>query len=175
MALQKLNTLGLTETRVGEGTFVQNFHMRNYFEELFRNNIISATPQQINEFRILLEMDVMRLVFQHGYNEEQLSQLRDIQKRMEHTLLKDEISSYHKYHYSFHFYICKMSNNPLFIYLYDALHSVMFGVFKQNSESTWNRMGKGESIRHHDLLVKALEQHDLGLCMAQQDDLFNIY
>ena len=34
IALQKLNTLGVTETRVGEGTFVCEFNMKKYFSDL---------------------------------------------------------------------------------------------------------------------------------------------
>lgn len=62
IALQKLNTLGVTETRVGEGTFVCDFNLKNYFSELMRSNILNVSKNQINEFRILLEYCTMRLV-----------------------------------------------------------------------------------------------------------------
>ena len=66
MALQKLNTLGVTETRVGEGTFVCSFNMKNYFEELMSSKLLVMNERQLNEFRILLEGNVMRLAMKRN-------------------------------------------------------------------------------------------------------------
>lgn len=35
-AIQRSCAMGLTETRVGEGTFVRNFSLRSYFAQLYR-------------------------------------------------------------------------------------------------------------------------------------------
>lgn len=53
MALQKLNTLGMLETRVGEGSFVCEFSFNSLFSELLRCNLLTGNNSELNQFRVL--------------------------------------------------------------------------------------------------------------------------
>lgn len=174
MALQKLNTLGVTETRVGEGTFVCSFNMKNYFEELMSSNLLVMNERQLNEFRILLEGNVMRLAILNSEKEgDDWKPLETILDYMVGYLNRKDIDNYHKYHFQFHEYICKMSHNQLFILLYDALNTILYDIYKSNSEKSWKNEGIQESIQHHTRILKALRTKDIQDCMKLQDELFS--
>ncbi len=50
-AIQRSNTMGLTETKVGEGTFVKKISMRPFIENLLKSNLLSADNDDINDMR----------------------------------------------------------------------------------------------------------------------------
>lgn len=171
IALQKLNTLGVTETRVGEGTFVCDFNLKNYFSELMRSNILNVSKNQINEFRILLEYCTMRLVVLNPAQPKKLSQLEKAFQKMTRAIEKEDDKSYHDAHFQFHRLICSMSNNLLFIQLYDAMTETFYQIYKSNSEKTWSTMGREESITHHRHLLDALKGRNLSRISQLQDEL----
>lgn len=174
MALQKLNTLGVTETRVGEGTFVCSFNMKNYFEELMNSNLLTMDQKQLNEFRILLEGNVMRLaVLNEDKGDTEWEPLEKILEHMIESLKRKDIDRYHRYHFQFHEYICEMSHNQLFILLYDALNDILYDIYKSNSEKSWKDEGTEESIQHHARILNALKTKDIQACMQLQDELFS--
>ena len=53
MALQKLNTLGLIETRVGEGSFVRDFSLGPFLSEI---SFIYSSDEKYREVRQLREL-----------------------------------------------------------------------------------------------------------------------
>jgi Transcriptional regulators len=171
LALQKMQTLGITETRIGEGTFVCDFNMTGYFTELFRSNILEIDMKQLNEFRILVEYNVMRLAINHQVSEEDINELRTILKNMSQAIAENNIENYHSQHFLFHQTICNMSHNQLFMHLYYSLHGILFGIYKNNSEKTWESMGREESVRHHRDILEAIGNRDLEKCYQLMDEL----
>ena len=61
MALQKLNALGIIETRVGEGSFVQDFSFNSFLSELLKSKLITDDSNELNQFRVLIEYCVLKL------------------------------------------------------------------------------------------------------------------
>ena len=61
MALQKLNTLGLLETRVGDGTYVRKFSMAPYMNEIADIYMDEKHLNDVRELRNLLEGEAMRI------------------------------------------------------------------------------------------------------------------
>ena len=55
MALQKLNALGIVETRTGSGTFVIEFDFESYLKTASRFYEQSGMMQNVQEFRIHIE------------------------------------------------------------------------------------------------------------------------
>ena len=153
IALQKLNTLGVTETRVGEGTFVCDFSLK------------------INEFRVLIEYCAMRLAVLNPPNPAALARLNEVLASMAESVQSGDDDTYHNLHYNFHRLICEMGKNELFLQLYDSISEVMYDTLRANSEMTWNHFPRSESIQHHRELLEALEQRDLARLTKVQDDL----
>ena len=57
MALQKLNALGIVETRTGSGTFVIEFDFESYLKTASRFYEQSGMMQNVQEFRIHIEIE----------------------------------------------------------------------------------------------------------------------
>ena len=121
MALQKLNTLGIIETRVGEGSYVRPFSLRPFLSEIpvfydddqkyrevqqLRNllegecmniAIISSTPEEKEQLREALERynDVSQIYFTDIENADVLEQLVDVD-------------------FNFHYQVIKMGHNSLY-------------------------------------------------------------
>lgn len=171
LALQKMQTLGVTETRIGEGTFVCDFNMTRYFSELFRSNILEINRNQLNEFRILIEYNVMRLAVHRCNTEEDINGLKAILAKIAQAISENNIEEYHNQHFLFHQTICAISDNQLFMHLYNSMHDILFDIYKNNSEKTWKTLGKEESIRHHAAILEAIANRDLEKCFELQEEL----
>ena len=74
MALQKLNTLGILETRVGEGSFVCEFSFNSLFSELLRCNLLTGNNSELNQFRVLVEYCVLRLAVLNPITEDEIDE-----------------------------------------------------------------------------------------------------
>ncbi len=174
MALQKLSLLGLVETRVGEGSFVCKFDMSNYFSEIFRCNIMSMAPKEFNEFRCLLEFNMMYdVIMNDTLTEEEISKLEGHLSNMEAALKSKEVERYHQCHFQFHETICELCRNELFTQLYMAVNTIFFEIYKRNSERTWDTLGENESISFHRRTLDALKNRDLVSCLQLQSSIIN--
>lgn len=171
MALQKLNTLGIIETRVGEGSFVCDFSFRSFLSELLRSDLLTDDRNEINQFRILIEYCVLRLATMTPIPPEKLADLEETLRQMEQAIDQDDIDAFHTAHYHFHFSICQLSGNKLFIQLYGSLKDVLFDVYKANSETTWHIYGKEETISHHQELFDGIRDRDTKKLTRLQDEL----
>ena len=171
MALQKLNTLGIIETRVGEGSFVWAFSVCSFLPELLRSNLLTDDRNEINQFRVLIEYCVLRLVTLAPTPPEKLEALKEALDQMEHAIDQEDEDAFHAAHYHFHFAICQLSGNNLFIQLYESLKEVLFDVYKANSETTWHIYGKEETISHHRKLFDGIRERDTEKLARLQDEL----
>ena len=171
MALQKLNTLGIIETRVGEGSFVCDFSFHSFLSELLRSNLLTDDQNEIEQFRVLIEYCVLRLVTLTPPPPEKLETLEEALDQMEQAIDQDDKEAFHMAHYHFHFAVCKLSGNKLFIQLYEALKEVLFDVYKANSETTWHIYGKEETISHHQKLLDGIRECDTEKLSRLQDEL----
>ncbi|MCG8485733.1 MAG: GntR family transcriptional regulator, partial [Clostridia bacterium] len=70
MALQRLNSMGLVETRTGDGTYVKQFNFRDYIDNI---TDFYMTPDLINKvtaFRRAVELECAKLAIQEATEEE---------------------------------------------------------------------------------------------------------
>lgn len=171
MALQKLNTLGIIETRVGEGSFVCDFSFRSFLSELLKSNLLTDDRNEINQFRILIEYCVLRLATLTPIPPEKLEDLEKTLSQMEQAIAQGDGDAFHRAHYHFHFSICQLSGNKLFIQLYESLKEVLFDVYKANSETTWLIYGKEETISHHQKLLDGIRERDTEKLTQLQNEL----
>lgn len=73
IALQRLNALGVLQTRVGEGTFVTNFSFPDHIAELSDFYVNDKVINDATEYRKVLELEAVKLAIarqtQEGLNE----------------------------------------------------------------------------------------------------------
>lgn len=137
IALQKLNTLGIVETRVGEGTFVLSFNFRKYINEVAEFTMQPEQESDIRDFRKLIEIECARLAIERGTEKELivLKKLSDKCKQIgyklndsysDRSLEKDIYIEFANADLNFHYHICKMSHNSLYINCFNLASQSIF-------------------------------------------------
>lgn len=150
MALQKLNTLGMIETRVGEGSYIKRISLGGVFNELadFYDN--EKDLVDIMQLRFLLESDSIRKAVKCATEEEKEELGRffdefyrcwkdyamhvDDNKRLDETVKAD---------YDFHLHIIKMSHNQLYVELYLMIRHLLMRHMKQQLEKNAHGLKRG--------------------------------
>ena len=85
LALQKLNVLGLLETRVGDGTYVKKFSMRNYMDTAFDFYVTPELMQSVCEYRKIIEIEAARLAIERATPED-IQKIQDcVDKHLENS------------------------------------------------------------------------------------------
>ena len=92
MALQKLNTLGLLETCMGDGTYVSSFDFERHLQNIYQFYMTPELLEDVSEFRAVVEMECARLAMKR-HTAKELEELR---------------------------VCCRMSHNELLIYAYST-------------------------------------------------------
>ena len=125
MALQKLSAVGIIETRVGEGSFVKEFSMRPFIDEISVFFEDETSMQEVKELRNLLEVESTRLAVIHATDEEKalLKQLLDDfteaknkqTQDVENETLREAVVDADL---AFHTQIVKMSHNRLYLEIF---------------------------------------------------------
>ena len=70
LALQKLNNLGILETRTGSGTYVVEFNLYDYINEASEFFMEPELLESVCEFRKLVEIECARLAIERATPEE---------------------------------------------------------------------------------------------------------
>ena len=125
MALQKLNTLGLLETRVGDGTYVRKFSMAPYMNEIADIYLDEKHLNDVRELRNLLEGEAMRIAAAGSTKEEQ----EELKRRLavyeeKRSRVKAEpeseaaLDALAEADFEFHHQVIRMSHNDLYVDIY---------------------------------------------------------
>ncbi len=125
MALQKLNTLGIIETRVGEGSFVKAFSMRSFLSEIAEFYDDDKKYGEVQQLRNLLEGECMNLAIIKASNEEK-QRLKDVldqyheKQRIFHKNIDNAecLEEMVDADFAFHYEVVKMSHNSLYKDIY---------------------------------------------------------
>lgn len=161
-SIQRLNAIGLTETRVGEGTFVRKFDLRSYFGELYNMKLLGSDPTAINDLRCVLQIASVRLSLADGLDDNDLLQLEGLFSRMQDAVARDDIELFHKLDFQFHRAVCGLCHNqPLYI-IYDALEFVISEITRKNVEkSVQFSSGFEKVIEHHRKIIECIKAGDI--------------
>lgn len=136
MALQKLNTLGILNTRVGDGTYVSSFNFEKHIQEISEFYIKPELMDDVKEFRMLIELENARLAIERG-TEEELLQLENHCKQFEEKVLeyikaplnsakrKTLMVKLNDKDIELHNQICKMAHNGLLLLAFSTAKEVM--------------------------------------------------
>jgi GntR family transcriptional repressor for pyruvate dehydrogenase complex len=124
MALQKLNALGVLETRTGSGTYVIEFDFENYLHEASKFYEQTGLLNNVCEFRNHMEIECARLAMERA-TEEDLKKLEKLAivhreeweandgRNHENWCRRVALSDL-----EFHEQVCRMSHNLLYIYAF---------------------------------------------------------
>ncbi len=169
MAIQKSNVLGLTETMVGEGTFVRDFNMRSYFSELYNSKILTKDYNVINDFRMILQIGSIRLAFEKDSYGKGVEELEKIYSEMETAAADDDVEKFNSLDAQFHQTVCELSDNLLMTMLYDAIHHSFNEAMAQNLQRSVKDSGSYENVlRFHKTMLDGIKEKDIQKCIEME-------
>jgi len=170
MALQKLSTLGLIETRVGEGSFVSDFSLKPILKEIAVVYSERERRKDVEQLRNLLEGECQALAIITATEKEKLhlrelldayyekskqfSQDIDNQSYLEQVVEAD---------FAFHYGIIKMSHNRIYVDIYYMVQQLIRNHIMQLMSTRAHRRrdaGMGTSIipdTHEDMYLSIVE------------------
>lgn len=161
-AIQRCNAMGLTETRVGEGTFVCNFSLRSYFDELNRMRLLGESPNEINDLRCILQIGSVRLAMADGISEEKIREMEELLAMMEEAASKNDMDAFHEADMQFHRASCRLCRNGLLYKIYDAVEFLLDDATKENVERSVKRNeGFQFVLAHHRDMMESIRTGDI--------------
>lgn len=126
MSLQKLITIGIIETRVGEGSFVKRFNVRTYFNQIGDIGFANESMEDIYHLRFAIEGSAIKLAIQNASRDE----LEELRQKAEACKLpfnsteqvtEEQCREAVERDIAFHQYLCICSHNKIFEKLYILL------------------------------------------------------
>ena len=171
MALQKLSTLGLIETRVGEGSFIRPFSLRPFLNEISLFYTGAEKYKEVQQLRLLLEGECIRIAVSSATP----MQLDELKQALDHYFAQAAV--YHgnieseeylerlvEADFNFHYKLVKMSRNQLFKDVYYMIQQIVRGhitklVYLRTHEPAWSPPDQFDTHlkMYNSILAKDLE------------------
>lgn len=172
-ALQKLTAVGLIETRVGEGSFVNKLSpgiaMNNLIPALYLG---SDSLKEVLEFRKMIEGRVAELACLKADSDD-IKDLEKIYCDMERY--KDDLEKFSQEDCKFHIALGTITNNSIITQLYTIIQEQLNIAFKKIVTVRGNKAG----LHYHRLILDAMKERDCGKAKEIMDehmeDLFHAF
>ena len=176
VALQKLNALGVVETRTGSGTYVIEFDFEGYLHMASRFYGQSGMMKNVTEFRNHMEIECARLACERATDDElaELERLALEHRRVwmategvEHDVWCRRVADADL---AFHEQVVRMSHNPLYGYSFAVARGPIYE-YMLFCVSKWvPEMGKNFRLdRHRDIhysIYESIKRHDFAACQS---------
>jgi GntR family transcriptional repressor for pyruvate dehydrogenase complex len=179
MAINKMITLGLLESRVGDGTYVKAFTPGVYINELVPLVLKPEDQIEIMEFRRALETEALKLAVTRASDEE-IRELEELNTRARTALKNRDQETYFKEDLQFHMHIFRASKNGILVKTVETLGHVLFPHFYSITRDflATSEVPSDETDKHT-IIVEALKRRDPKTCVRAYrkltEDLIAMY
>ena len=158
-ALSRLSTLGLIETRLGEGSFVREIKPGDFLQDMIPNVYLNYelshdSIREVLEFRLLYEVEVAGLAAQR-INDAQILQLEQSYEKMKKFALQS-LENYTEEDLSFHSMLAQATGNSLVI----QLSGIMNDLLRVTINKLTSNIGTDNGLHYHHKLIRACRSHD---------------
>lgn len=158
-ALSRLATLGLIETRLGEGSFVREIKPGDFLQDMIPNVYLNYelsrdSVQEVLEFRMLYEVDIAALAAQR-IDDGQIAQLEQSYEKMKRYASRS-LEDYTEEDLSFHSMLAQATGNSLVI----QLSGIMNDLLRVTINKLTSDIGTDNGLHYHRELIQACRQHD---------------
>lgn len=192
IALQKLNTLGILDTRVGDGTYVRHFDFDQHIDNIAEFYMTPKLLNDVYEFRMLIEVESVRLAIER-YSLEELEQLREYAEQFEAAfgkffqlkqesadtqVVNDAFSVVHDMDIAFHRQLCVMSHNDLILHAFSVAKPAIRAYMEKVGQDRVPNIMDGEtntSARHHWNIYYAIKNKDFETCKKLCMDMLDYH
>lgn len=150
MALQKLSTLGIIETRIGEGSFVRSFSLRPFLSEIAIFYGDDQKFHDVQQLRNLLEGECMNIAIMTSSTEEKkaLKQALDCYydvSRIYYSNIEnaDYLEQLVDADFNFHYQVIRMGHNELYRDVYYMVQQLIRRHITQLLRTRFKRLVEG--------------------------------
>jgi GntR family transcriptional repressor for pyruvate dehydrogenase complex len=165
-ALQRLATLGLIETRVGQGSFVLEFNPNRYLDQVSDFLFTDSDISQLNEYRLYLEMATTRLAMRKAAAAN-FQRMEELLRRMDEAARKKDIELHGQLDYQFHLEIAKATGNNIFVLVYEMIGKLVTRHATYLNDEFFKRVSAQPDREDvHWRLFKAIRARDVNACRA---------
>ncbi len=153
-ALQRLNSIGMIETRLGEGSFVKSSGMENFMSEaMLTTYLYHLDINEVLDYREMLEPVITGLAVSRATKED-INELKRIFSDMQESI--NDIHGFADLDLSFHFKIAEITRNSLVIATFQTLREIMSATMKDTVKKLDTKIG----IPYHNDLIAAFDAKD---------------
>ena len=152
--IQHLVSLGILETRHGEGTFVRELSGEIYFNSLIPLMALGETDIfHVLEYRRIIEKGSAALAAERATDRD-VAEMEAVYDRMVRS--QDDVAEFARADLEFHLAVAKATGNSVLIKVNNVLRSVL-SVSMENIVST---LGIGDGLHYHRLLIEAVRSRN---------------
>ncbi|GEM_PF-345140 len=184
-ALQKLNAMGVIETRTGSGSFVVNFNFEDYIRAASVFYINSNLMEDLINFRMTIEIECVRLAAKLATEEElrELEQLAHEHNKIymsyteyDHPVDEEWIRATASSDLAFHEQIYKMTHNQYYIYTFAMIHDALYD-YMLLCTSKWKpeHFKKYEHRDIHYFIYESIRDNDVTRCIKEYKTMLLSY
>lgn len=153
-ALQKLTTLGLLETRPGEGSYVIEPSLGIYMNSMIPLAFLSdAATMEVLEFRQIIEVETAGLAAQKA-TEEDIGKLENILDKMYEY--KDKPDKFAIEDLNFHLALAESTRNSLLI----QLNHIIKDILSVSMKDIVKTLGYDIGLYYHKKIIEAVKEKD---------------
>ncbi len=152
--LQRLVSLGLLETRHGEGTFVCEYDAGTSMNALLP--MLALDPADlfhILEYRRIMEKGTVALVAEKATHED-IAELKRSYAKMVHQ--KHDIRGFAHTDLEFHLDLARATGNPIIM----KVNSIIKDLLSVSMENIVETLGTRDDLDYHQRIIDAIEAHD---------------
>lgn len=158
----KCNALGITESRIGSGTYVRGFNMRNLFQEFQNFDPLSVSPTEVNDFFTALQSASFRMaVSNKTYGQPEIDHICRLEEALAEAFRSCDPELIFPADRAFHRALCKLSKNSLLYSVYDAVEFTLINNIRKRTEYVLRNEGDIDvQIRYHKALADSVKSAD---------------
>jgi GntR family transcriptional repressor for pyruvate dehydrogenase complex len=162
--LQRLVSLGLLETRHGEGTFVRGYSAENSMNALLPMLALSATDIfEVLEYRRIMEKGTVALVAEKASAEDITALKQSYAVMVERQL---DIAAFAQADLEFHLALARASGNTIIM----KVNSIIRDILSVSMESIVRTLGTRDGLYYHQKIIEAIEAHDTRLAESIMEE-----
>lgn len=152
-ALSRLITLGLIETKLGEGSFVCEIRPGIYMKEIIPYVYLNSdSTREVQEFRLLIEVETAALAVDK-VSDQDIDELEKIYHEMIYYKEKAKLEKYVCSDLEFHLKIASIADNSLINQILEIVQEIILETIKN---ITFNN-GYDNGIKYHRMIIDALK------------------
>ncbi len=173
MALQTLSTIGVVETRAGDGTYVKEFSIAHMFQNVSVFYYENKSFEEIYALRILIEVECSRLAILNATEAEKMELKQILDRYLEAKAACQELSidenldALVDVDLLFHYQICLMSHNSVYADIFAFTRTLIRRylseiIYKRNN--LWLQAKYNNDPDSHIMIYEAICENDFEKC-----------